>query len=41
MQTCDEINFNMFSVVENIGRNHCLTVVTVHLMNKLGLDKVP
>ena len=31
----------MFDVVDNIGRKHCLTVTTVHLMNKLGLDKVP
>lgn len=36
-----EINFNTHEVFEKIGRKNALSVMTVHIMQKLGLDKIP
>ena len=35
-----DIDFNTHTVFDKIGRNKSMTVMTIYILNKLGLDKV-
>ena len=37
----DSVTFNTFTCFEAIGQKHCLTVLSIHILNSLNIDQIP